>query len=188
MADDASSAGEPFVPGSQANVSPTGEVADAEVAEDAADTDVADTGVADAGSADDELNAPAAGATPDAASDESNAPAAGVTADAAPADGGTPQPGIGSIEADESGVAQVAMLAEDLSLSEDNAILDRSILIYDAAAEDVAGQSAVPGIPVACGVIRSTAAPLSQRPEDPSDTSFSMRSERERAGTTQPET
>jgi Cu/Zn superoxide dismutase len=177
-APDASTAGEPFVPESQANAASTGnasgEMANATPGRPATET------AADA-------NAPgsatptATTATEPSAPAETQPPAA--NAPGAPA-GDVRQAGnLGSIHADESGDATVALLAKDVTLADNNAILERSILIYDIPAETADESPVEAGVPVACGVIRSTAAKESQNPEQEQDPSFSMRSDRERTGT-----
>jgi Cu/Zn superoxide dismutase len=87
---------------------------------------------------------------------------------------------LGNIEADASGDAKVAILAKNVSLDEANPILDRSVLIY---ADQIAAQASTDaGDPVACGVIRSTAAAPSQNPgQDTTD--FSMHGDEEPAST-----
>lgn len=87
---------------------------------------------------------------------------------------------LGNIEADASGDAKVALLAKDLSLDQTNSILDRSVLIYS---DQIAAQASTDaGDPVACGVIRSTAAPQLQNP-DQNNVDFSMRGDEEPAST-----
>jgi Cu-Zn family superoxide dismutase len=95
---------------------------------------------------------------------------------------------LGNIEANATGDAKVAILAKDVTLTRTNAILDRSVLIYEGG--QVADQAtADAGAPVACGVIRSTAAEPSHNPgEEQSKASFSMRGERERTGESSPST